>query len=235
MEFRSLEEFDRAFLAKYGAAGNIYGAAENGAFSGAPPAVYDPFLREAAPSPEEASGPKESNPLQLVSSVVSYVVIALLALGIIAFVAPLPFGVKLLNVTSGSMQPDYPVNSLLWVVPTKYEKIRVGNDVAYKLPTGQNSTHRVISIDRENNMLTVQGIHNSKFPEDILYSQVQGVVRFHVHGIGNLLERFNGRQGIYLTAAIILGILLLWLGAFLVSKLKAGQLFPQRKDTRIQG
>lgn len=210
MEFRSLEEFDREFFARYGASQR----------HGVP---YDPFLREAAPplpaQPEEA---RESGPLQIMYTVVSYAIIALLAMAILGFVAPLPFGVKLLNVQSGSMQPEYNINTLLWVVPTKFEKIKVGNDVTYRLESGQLTTHRVIEIDRENRRLTTQGIHNSEFAEIIGYEQVRGVVRFHVHAIGGAMEKLSGEQGIYITIMIILAILLVWGASYFLSK-KAGQ------------
>ena len=126
MKFMSLEEFDRVFFSRY---------APGGAQGGGP--AVDPFLREAGPpAPQEDPQPQQKDPMQILNTVIGYAVIALLVAGILGFAAPLAFGVKLLNVTSGSMQPDYPVNSLLWVVPTKYEKINIGDDVTYTLPTG---------------------------------------------------------------------------------------------------
>jgi len=209
MEFRSLEEFDREFFARYGA--------QRGADH------HDPFLREAAPAPAEEPA-EESGPLQVLYAVVSYVIIALLAVGIVAFIAPLPFGVKLLNVTSGSMQPDYPPGALLWVVPTKYEKIKVGDDVTYKLDTGQNSTHRVMEVDRENSKLIVQGIYASEYAELIPYSQVVGVVKFHVHGLGRVMYTVNESEaGIYIKIVFVFAVVLLWGGFFFLSRIKTGR------------
>jgi len=222
MEFSSLEEFDRAFFAAYatqnarGATGYNYGAA--------PSAAYDPFLREAAPPRMAEPGrTQESGPLQILHAVVSYAIIALLEVAIIAFVAPLPFGVKLLNVETGSMQPDLPIGALIWVVPTKFEKISVGDDVTYKPPIGPYVTHRVIEIERENHALILQGIHDSVLAERVAYDQVQGVVRFHIHRIGPAMEKLSGEQGIYITIILILGIALLWGGSYLLSKMKARQ------------
>ena len=220
MEFRSLEEFDREFFARYGA--------QRGAGD------QDPFLREAAPPPaEEPAG--ESGPLQVLYAVFSYVVIALLVVGIVVFIAPLPFGVRLLNVTSGSMRPDYPPNALLWVVPTKFEKINVGDDVTYKLDPGQvpgtNVTHRVIKIDRENGTLLAQGIHDSAGIETVRYEQVVGVVRFHVHGLGRVMYTINESEaGVYIKIAFVFTVVLLWGGFFFLSKIKTVQQGARRRE-----
>jgi len=256
MEFLSIEEFDRAFFASkcaagdasdtsgdaaYGApggdclaAGDFHSAAPRTAPGGPPgtqPVAQDPFLWDAAPPPAGGpAAPRKRTPLQTVNTVISYAIIVLLAVGILAFVAPIPFGVKMLNVTSGSMQPDYPIGSLLWVVPTKYERIKLGDDVTYQLPSGPNSTHRVMEIDRENRTLTVQGIHASKMPELISYGQVRGVVRFHVHGLGNILETLNeSESGIYIKIMLILAVMLLWGISFFLSKTKPGQFSIQRR------
>jgi len=229
MEFRSLEEFDRAFFARYATAGDVYGAAGVG-YGAAQPAVYDPFLREAAPPrTEEPDGKRASGPLQIVHAVISYAIIALLAVAIVAFVAPLPFGVQLLNVETGSMQPDLPIGALIWVVPTRFEKISVGDDVTYKPPIGPYVTHRVTEIDSEERTLTLQGIHDSVIAERVAYEQVQGVVRFHIRRIGPAMEKLSGEQGIYITIILILAIFLLWGGSYLLSKMKQSGKHPSNE------
>ncbi|MDR2686513.1 MAG: signal peptidase I, partial [Oscillospiraceae bacterium] len=148
MEFRSLEEFEREFFARYGAAQR-----------GANP--YGPFLGEAAPSPAGEAAKTRPTPLQTACAVFSWVIIAVLAAATLAVFLPMTFGAKMLSVQSGSMEPEIPVGSLVLVVPTKFEKIEVGNDVTYKLNPGEvpgtNVTHRVMDIDRENSALVTQG------------------------------------------------------------------------------
>ena len=223
MEFRSLEEFDREFFARYGA--------QRGADH------HDPFLREAAP-PLTKEPTEESGPLQILYAVMSYVIIALLVVAILGFIAPLPFGVKLLNVTSGSMQPDYPPGALLWVVPTKFAKIKVGDDVTYKLDPGQvpgtNVTHRVIEIDREKSTLLTQGIHDSAGTETVQSNQVVGVVRFHVHGLGNVMHTVNESEaGIYIKIVFVFAVVLLWGGFLFMSRIKTGQPGARRREQGI--
>jgi len=209
MEFRSLEEFEREFFARYS-------PAQRGA--------GDPFLREAAPPPAgEVSGTQNSTPVQMMCAVFSWVIIAVLAVGILTIVAPLPFGVKMLNVQSGSMEPELPVSSLLWIVPTKFEKIKLGDDVTYKINSGTNVTHRVIDIDRENRTLVAQGIHASEFADLVRYDQVVGVVRFHMKQLGGVMDKLNGDTGIYIKIMIVLAVLLMAVGSYLLSKAGSGQ------------
>ena len=217
MEFRSLEEFDREFFARTG-------PAQRGA------SPYDPFLREAAPSPEgEVSETHRPTPVQTMCAVFSWVIIALLAAAIIVIVLPLPFGVQTLNVQSGSMEPELPVSALLWIVPAKFEKIKLGDDVTYKLDSGTNVTHRVMDIDRANRTLVTQGIHDSQFSETIQYDQVVGVVRFHMKRLGGVMDKLNGSTGIYIKVMIVLAALLLAFGLNYLSKANIGQPGAQSK------
>lgn len=220
MEFRSLEEFDRAFFAAYGT-GDGYGEGD-----GMRTNPYDPFLQGAASPPGAKPNAKKKKqkqtPLQIVHAVISYIIIAFLVVAIVGFIAPLPFGVKMLNVQSGSMTPKYNVGTLVWVFPTAFDKIKVGNDVTYQLPTGVYSTHRVIEIDSTQQILTVQGIHASEFSEKINYGQVVGVVRFSIKGLGSVMDVLNGESGIYIKILIVLAVALLWGASFVMSKMKSG-------------
>ena len=211
MEFRSLEEFEREFFARYG-------PAQRGA------GPYDPFLRAAAPSPAgEVSETRKPTPVQTMCAVFSWAIIAVLVVGTLAILLPMPFGVKMLSVQSGSMEPELPVSSLLWIVPAKFEKIKLGDDVTYKLASGTNVTHRVMDIDRENRILVTQGIHDSAVQEAIQYDQVVGVVRFHIKKLGGVMDKLNGDTGIYIKIMIVLAVLLLAVGSYLLSKAGSGQ------------
>jgi len=108
-------------------------------------------------------------------------------------------------------------------VPTKFEKIKLGDDVAYKLDAGMNATHRVMDIDRENRTLVTQGIHDSEFPETVQYDRVVGVVRFHINRLGGVIDKLNGETGIYIKIMIVLAGLLLAVGSYLLSKASSGQ------------
>jgi len=226
MEIPSLEEFDRAFFARYGTAGDDYGAAGEVSYTAA---GEDPFLREAAPAPSPAAQPakkvnrKRAGPLEVLCDVARHTLTALLAAAVVAFVAPQLFGVQLLCVETSSLWPDYTVNTLIWVAPTSFERIKAGDDVSYQLPGGPHVIHKVAGIDSNNGALIVKG-NDIEIGERIAYSQIQGVVRFHVHRLGPVPERLGGMRGIYISVAVVLAILLLWGVSSLLSRKRARQL-----------
>lgn len=212
MEFKNLDEFDKEFMVTFY---NDYSSA------GMKSNPFDLRSYEANPRlPKEKAG-KEKTTRDLVFAAVSYAVIGILAASILLFFVPTLFGVKLLNIESGSMKRVYPIGTLVWAFPTKYEKIDVGDDVTYALETGKPVTHRVIAMDKANMTLTVQGTDNSAFSEIIRYDQVVGVIRFHVKRIGPAMAKISGQDGYLITGMIILVIALLWGASFMYSKMKA--------------
>jgi signal peptidase len=204
MEFMSLAEFDQAFFSRYHGQYNSQQALWG------------------EPEPQPASK------LQKISTMISFGVMALVGFCVLLLVAPRPFGVKLLNVTSGSMRPRYNVGCMVYAVPTKFEKIKVGQDVSYVLSTGQTSTHRVIGLNRADRTLTVQGIHSSEFAETVNEVNVLGVVRFHIPKLGGWLDNSKVKMaaGIVLVALIGLSFYLGYLG-------KGTQTPPEEKKQRM--
>ena len=192
MEFLSLEAFDQAFFARYGGE-QREGTTETLWAANVP----------ATSGPPEVAGRMAM--LQKAYSIASVAIMVLLAAVIVAFVAPLPFGVKMLNVQSGSMASVYPIDTLVWIVPTKFEKIKVYDDITYVINNGNTFvTHRVQEIDTENQIFTTKGTDNSAFSEQVPFKDVQGVVRFHMKGMGKTMETLNSREGVYIKVLIVL-------------------------------
>ena len=186
MDFMSLEEFDLTFFSRY-----------------------------LSPIPTAAGSAKPTvNKYQKISAIFGTGLWVVLSVGILFLVAPRFLGVKYLTVISGSMRPKYNVGCMVLAVPTKFEKIQVGNDVSYVLSTGETSTHRVIGLNRADRTLTVQGIHSSEFAEVVNEVNVIGVVRFHVPKLGGWLEngKFKVAAGIVLAGLIGISFYLSFLG-----------------------
>ena len=58
-------------------------------------------------------------------------------------------GFVLLNVKTGSMEPNYPINSLLFVKKTNPSEINKGDVITFVIDeNGTLATHRVMEIDR---------------------------------------------------------------------------------------
>ena len=139
-----------------------------------------------------------------VSTLTLTIAIALLA-------GPKLFGVEFRAVLTGSMTPEIPVGSLIVVVPTKAENIKVGDDITFVTKGNLVVTHRVVSIDREKNEFTTWGIANSPDATDgpNSYENIIGVVRFKLPVAGFVFSWLSTAKGkvVCISAIIIFFIL----------------------------
>lgn len=73
-------------------------------------------------------------------------------------------------VTSGSMEPEYPVGSMIYVEKVPAEQIRVGDAITFYMPgTDIVATHQVYEIDETNKQFRTQGINNRDKDGNILH------------------------------------------------------------------
>ena len=89
---------------------------------------------------------------------------------IILFLVPNLFGLKTFVVTSGSMEPLYPVGSLIYVRKVKLEEINVNDAITFYMPDGKIiATHQVYDIDKDNQEFKTQGINNKDDNGNIIH------------------------------------------------------------------
>lgn len=91
-------------------------------------------------------------------------------------------GIRIFNVLSGSMEPDYEKGDLLIVKKVDIDEIKVGQDLVYKGKEGQVSglivTHRVIDIEEteEGKVFYTKGLSNIVEDPAVKEEQIYGVV-----------------------------------------------------------
>ena len=73
---------------------------------------------------------------------------------------PRLFGYAPYAVLSGSMEPEYPVGSLIYVTATDPKTIRPGDDVTFLITDGRTATHQAWKNDLERRVIRTQGIAN---------------------------------------------------------------------------
>ena len=89
------------------------------------------------------------NYLKVIKAFINALMTIILILGI-AFIFLFLIGIEPSVVESGSMEPSIHVGSLCFVNKHyKYEKIKENDIIAFKIPTGNKATHRVIRITEE--------------------------------------------------------------------------------------
>ena len=100
--------------------------------------------------------------LKNIWNVVTWAMVAVFALGAFALVGVRALGLTPYAVLSGSMEPTYPVGSLLYVKSGTPEEVQVGDPITFLFDAGSGTvaTHRVISIDSQARTFQTQGDAN---------------------------------------------------------------------------
>ncbi len=127
---------------------------------------------------------------------------------------PRLFGFEAFHVISGSMEPELPIHSVIYVEVVSPDAVHSDDVIAFS--SGDSViTHRVTDKDPSNRQFITKGDANAA--EDLRpvpYDALIGIVRYHIPVLGRatvLMEDLTGK--LILLAAVIFGVLLcLWPG-----------------------
>lgn len=136
--------------------------------------------------------------------------LAILLFLVIAFGGVRFLGLSPYMVASGSMEPDYPVGSLIYVEDITPEDIQEGDVITFYKGNGRTvATHQVYEVDRERKELYTQGINNRDSSGNILhdsepvrYSSVIGCPVIEIPYLGYVNQFCTTAPGIYILAGI---------------------------------
>lgn len=156
---------------------------------------------------------KHKNPLVPVSRVLGTVLL-LLVVGIcIPLTVPRLLGYQIYSVISGSMEPEIPVGSLLYIRATLPEDAAAGDVVAFYGSGGSGSiiTHRVVEnrvLPRE--LITKGDANQEQDRNPVPYTDFIGTVERSVPGAGVFAEIFTSRTGKMAASGLIAAAVLLY-------------------------
>lgn len=141
--------------------------------------------------------------------VVMVVILAILLVGVRLF------GLQVYSVLSGSMEPEYPVGSLIYVKEVDYKELKVGDPITYLLDEDTVVTHRIIEIlidEEDSNTIRyfTQGDANG-IPDatSVHYKNIIGTPVFTIPYMGYVSNYIQNPPGMYI--AISAGAILLML------------------------
>lgn len=139
------------------------------------------------------------------AAVVLVVILALLLVGVRLV------GLRPMCVLSGSMEPTYHTGSLIYVKPCAPEDVQVGDAITFVLNEDLDVvTHRVISIDAENEHFYTQGDANDA-PDGapVYFKNLIGRPVFTIPYLGYVSHWVSNPPGMYLAIAIAI-VLIVW-------------------------
>lgn len=151
--------------------------------------------------------------LMKIMVVILYIFIAVL---IVTLIAVFAFGIKLYGVQTGSMEPTCSIGTLVVVQPVDFDDIHEQDIITFTVAENTIVTHRVISIDREKQLLETKGDNNAVADSSpVSYGNVVGKVGFQIPYLGYLIVLSNTRFG-----RIMLGIMMFGLvGAYILKRI----------------
>lgn len=121
-----------------------------------------------------------------------------LLLGVtLAFALPMLLGFRPYAIVSGSMEPFYPVGSLVFSRSAEPEEIQVGDCIVFR-SGGETGVHRVVEIDREAKTFTTKGDANVIADPPVPFASLIGrISAFALPWLGyiSIFVRSNFGQG----------------------------------------
>ncbi len=154
---------------------------------------------------------KKKTPLQVLGDLFTTVILLAVAALLILFLGVRLVGITPYAVQTASMEPTYPVGSIIYVKNVAANDVKVGDAITYTLNSeGLLATHRVTRIDADRKLFythgdAVEGVEDTPVP----FSALVGIPKFSIPKLGFLAQYVASRQGrvIAITAAAILLVL----------------------------
>lgn len=144
------------------------------------------------------------------------------------------FGFRVYGVLSGSMEPAYPVGSLIYVRNVNPDDLRIGDAITFSLSPNVIATHRIVGIvPDENNpayrRFQTKGDANRSVDSSLVSpSNIIGKVAFSLPYLGTITNYIQNPPGTYV--AILVGAVLIFLVLLTDSKASKKVPFLKKKD-----
>ena len=148
--------------------------------------------------------------MKKICNIFSSVILVVLLVLSIAIVVPMLFGMKEMAVLSGSMEPNIPVGSIVYIDhDVDIAEVQPNDVVTYYLDSDTFVTHRVVSVDYESQTLVTKGDANEADDGTIQFSQYYGKVQAHIPYLGYISANIRTPVGIMTATVLIVVIILL--------------------------
>lgn len=159
--------------------------------------------------------------LKKVCDILSNIIFVVLIILVLLLFVPNFIGYKSMAVISGSMEPNIPVGSIVYVKDAGFDDFKVGDIMSYQISGSTMVTHRVESIDKKSRSIVTKGDANDTVDSSpVKESQIVGKVAFSIPVIGFISIYMKTPLGIAIICGIVFILILLNLIPDLVKKEK---------------
>lgn len=141
------------------------------------------------------------------------VIMILLILLCVPFTLPKLFGLQIFEVKSESMEPEYPVGSVVYVKAADESEIMIGDVITYTLGTDTDlvMTHRVVdTIDGGQSFITKGDANPVEDAEPVSGERLVGVPVLCIPGIAAVADFMNTAKGEVMIASLFVLVFIMW-------------------------
>ncbi len=148
--------------------------------------------------------------LKKICGILSGIILLVLAVLAGLLIIPKLMGYEEMAVLTGSMEPNYPVGSLIFVKEIAPDQLEVGDVITYRLDSDTVVTHRIVEIDKEAQTVTTKGDANSSNDgSPVPYSEIVGKAHFKIPYLGYVSMNIKTPKGIMAICGVLIAIILL--------------------------
>lgn len=165
-------------------------------------------------------------------------VVIMLALIVVCipFTVPKLFGLQLYEVKTESMEPAYPVGSVLYVRPAEVSEVSIGDAITYTLGSDTElvMTHRVVDISEEEQNFITKGDANAvEDAEPVSFSRLIGKPVCCISGMASVYHFIDSGTGKKVIVALFLMVLVIWQAADRTKKKQEQKQEEKREKKKI--
>ena len=127
-------------------------------------------------------------------------------------VGPKIVGLDMYVVLSGSMEPNYPTGSMIYVKDVDPSELEVNDVITFQLTDNTIATHRIVEVIEENNQISYRTKGDANEHEDenlVLASNVIGKAQFAIPYMGYIVNYIQQPPGLYMAIALCVAIILM--------------------------
>lgn len=125
--------------------------------------------------------------MKIISRIIKKILLSALLILAVFFVGLRITGFKPYNIETQSMEPTYPVNTLVYIKEISFDDLSEGDVITYVNQSGTAVTHRIMAIDTNDRSVRTKGDAN-EFEDimDVNEENIVGKVYFGIPLIGKL-------------------------------------------------
>ena len=169
---------------------------------------------------------KKKGKLSFVSDFLFVFVLTLFLLITLIMLGTKLFGYQMLSVDSGSMEPNFPEDSLIFVKMVDPSELQADDVITFTVDEkGTLVTHRIVAVLKDERSFITRGdANNTNDPSTVPFGNVVGKAELCLPGIGAVFRAVtaeSNRVYVYIVIGILIGLTVMWIILDHIKKKKA--------------